>query len=227
MARMTRRVRWLLPMLLIPVAGCGHSAVPPGAGQAGSVNLSLNSVPIVRSVTVSTSQRNFRDCQFGDPRQNTGSQPGRLGYPNGVCWLGVMNPFGVFPIKVINTGIASYIDVNGASANPANPGGSSALWSLCNAGSDPAVDCNGPHGRPGTDQYLVENFDPSGRINASGLTDVPACDHEFAASGNCYAVQGTSQTEGLELTGPSTSTDTATSWTVTITWTPVPGSGSD
>ncbi len=224
MVRIAARARWLLPLLAIVIAGCGHSSIPPVAGQAASVNLSLNTVPNIRSVTVSTSQQDFSNCRFGDPHQNTGSQPGRLGYPNGVCWIGLPSPpLANFPIKITNTGIASDIFVNGASATSVNPDGSTAQWSLCNVGDDPAVDCNGPNGRPGTDQYLLENFDPSGRMNASGLTDTPACDHEFGASGNCSTVQGTSHTEGLELTGPSTSTGTATRWTVTITWTPVPG----
>jgi hypothetical protein len=221
--RITARARWLLPLLPIVIVGCGSSSLPPGAGQAASVNLSLNTVPNIRSVTVSTSQQDFSNCRFGDPHRNTGSQPGRLGYPNGVCWLGVLNPFGNFPVKITNTGIASNLFVNGANAIPANPGGSNAQWSLCNVGDDPAVDCKGPYGRPGPDQYLLENFAPSGRINAGGLTGTPECDREFARAGTCWAVQGTVQTEGLELTGPSTSTDTATKWTVTITWTPVPG----
>ncbi len=212
-----------LALLLAAIAGCGTStSAPPGAGQGASVNLTLNTVPIVRSVTVSTAQRNFGNCHFGDPSQNTGSKGDLLGYPNGVCWLGVLNPFGNFPIEVTNTGIASLMYVNGATAVPAEPGGSTNQWNLCNTGHDPAVDCNGPDGKPGTDQYLVENFGPSGRINASGLTETPTCDHVFDATGKCWAVQGTYQTEGVELTGPSNSTDTSTKWTVTITWTPVP-----
>jgi hypothetical protein len=223
---MVVRVKWVLPLLLplAAIAGCGTSgSVPPGAGQAASVNLTLNTVPIVRSVTISTSQRTFSNCQYGDPRRNTGSQQGLLGYPNGVCWLGLTNPFGNFPIKITNTGIASFMLVNGANAVPAEPGGSDNPWSLCNVGNDPAVDCKGRHGKPGADQYLLQNFGPSGRINASGLTTTPACDHEFDPSGRCWAVQGTDRTEGVELMGPSMSTDTSTKWTVTITWIPVPG----
>ncbi len=229
MAGITRLARWLMAGLVVLIAliavlaGCGRTAVPPGAGQAASVNLTLNSVPIVRSVTISATQRTFSNCRYGDASQNTGSKPAQLGYPNGVCWLGVMNPFGNFPIKITNTGIASDIDVNGANAIPVNPGGSDNQWSLCNTGDDPAENCTGPHGKPGRDQYLVENFGPSGRINVAGLTDNPACDREFAAAGQCRAMQGASQTEGVELTGPVFSTDTSTKWTVTITWTPVPG----
>ena len=222
--------RWLLALLVALIAlialmaGCGSNAVPPGSGQAASVNLTLNSVAIVRSVTISATQRTFGNCRFGDPNQNTASKPGQLGYPNGVCSLGVMNAFGNFPITITNTGIASDIDVNGANAVPVNPGGSDNQWSLCNTGNDPAVDCHGRDGKPGRDQYLIQNFGPGGRINATGLTDTPACDPAFAVSGKCLAMQGASQTEGVELTGPSESTNTSTKWTVTITWTPVPGS---
>jgi len=228
-AGIARWARWLLAVLVALIAlialmaGCGSNAAPPGSGQAASVNLTLNSVPIVRSVTISATQRTFGNCRFGDPSRNTGSKPGQLGYPNGVCSLGVMNPYGNFPITITNTGIASDIEVNGANAVPVNPGGSDNQWSLCNAGGDPAVHCHGGDGEPGTDQYLVQNFGPGGRINASGLTDTPACDHAFAVSGTCWARQGASQTEGVNLTGPSDSTDTSTKWTVTITWTPVPG----
>jgi hypothetical protein len=220
---MAGRAKWILPLLLlVAIAGCGRFTPQPAAGQAASINLSLKTVPTVRSVTVSSAQGSFDNCQYGDPSQNTGSKPDQLGYPNGVCWLGLLNPFGVFPIKITNTGIASYLEVNGASATPSDNGNS---WSLCNAGRRAAVRCNGTGGKPGTDQYLVANFGPSGRINATGLTDTPVCDRVFGASGNCWAVQGTYQTEGVRLTGPSTSTDTSTKWTVTIPWTPVPGLG--
>ncbi|HEY2641874.1 MAG TPA: hypothetical protein VGI66_18535 [Streptosporangiaceae bacterium] len=226
------RAKWpllllVLVLVLIVVVSCGTSSTPPGAGQAASVNLTLNTVPIVRSVTITATQRTFSNCHFGQPSQNTGSTYGQLGFPNGVCWLGVLPPYGTFPIKITNTGIASVIDVSGTNAVPVQPGGTSNQWSLCNTGDDAAVDCTGRHGKPGTDQYLLENFGPSGRINVSGLTDTPACDHEFTASGNCLVMQGGFQTEGVELTGPSDSTDTSTKWTVTITWTPVPGQGPD
>ncbi len=225
MAGMAGRARWLLPALLTVITGCGTTTTPPGAGQAATINLSLNTVPIVRSVTISATQTTFNNCRYGDPHQNTGSQPGLLGYPNGVCWIGVLNPFGSFPIKITNMGIASDMEISGASAIPVKPGGTDNQWSLCNYGSHRAVACTGPHGRPGTDQYVVENFGPSGRVNVTGLTGTPVCDHEFASSGSCLALEGAFQKEGIELTGPWMSTDTSTKWTVPITWTPVPGPG--
>jgi hypothetical protein len=71
---------------------------------------------------------------------------------------------------------------------------------------------------------MVETFSGVGAQTA-GIGGTPACDREFYASGQCWAVQGASQSEGIELIGPAFSSDTSTKWTMTITWTPVPGNG--
>jgi hypothetical protein len=213
----SRTFRWALPVLLVGLAGCGYSSPPAGAGTSASINLSLTTVPTVRSVTVSPAKASFGTCSGGKAFNNTQSTARKLGYPNGRCWVGAPN--GSFPITVTNTGIASDIDVNGASAVPSDNGDQ---WSLCNIGSNPAVTCSGRNNNwPGTDQYLVQNFGPF-RLNGSGLTDEPRCDHEFEPDGRCFAQQGSAQTEGIELTGPYETSDSSTSWTVTITWTPVP-----
>jgi hypothetical protein len=68
---------------------------------------------------------------------------------------------------------------------------------------------------------MVENFSPAGQQKA-GISGTPECDPVFDNSGSCWAVEGASQNEGIELIGPSFSTDTSTKWTMTITWTPVP-----
>lgn len=216
--------RWLWPaaavLLMLGLAACG-TKTPAGAGTSASVNLSLNTVPIVRSITVSPSKDTFGGCTGGHAAANTASTPNRLGYPNGRCWVGKQNPGGSFPITITNTGIASQIDVSGASATPSDNGTG---WSLCNRGSGPVVRCTGSHRNlPGTDQYLVEIFSPDNRETSSGISDNPSCDHQFSHNGGCYAVQNQSQTEGFELIGPAKATDTqSTNWTVTITWTPVP-----
>jgi hypothetical protein len=205
----------------VVLAGCGSSTAPPsGAGKAASINLSLNTVPVIRSVTVSPVKGTFSNCSGGNAGANTASTSARLGYPNGRCWYGKPEPRGSFPITITNTGIASQIDVYGSSANPADDGDQ---WSLCNVGSSPAVTCTGASKRePGSDQYLVVNFSPDDNPNADGVTGNPLCDHQFGESGSCRAIQGSFQTEGLELIGPSSTTDNSTSWTVTVTWMPVP-----
>jgi hypothetical protein len=201
------------------VAGCGLGGPPPNAGQSGRVNLSLTTVPTVRSVTVSPASATFGNCTGGLASQNTHSTAGKLGFPNAHCLVGTVNP-GFYPITVTNTGIASAIYVNGSTANPSDGGNQ---WSLCNREGDGADKCKRDDGKlPGTDQYMVENFSAVGEQNA-GISGTPSCDPEFAASGNCWAVQGASQGEGIELIGPSFSTDTSTKWTMTINWTPVPG----
>jgi hypothetical protein len=218
---------WRLACLLIlavGLAGCGISSEEgPSAGRSASINLSLNTVPTIRSVTVSPGKATFGSCSGGLAARNTKSTSTRLGFPYGKCWVGrwtgPLNGDGLFPVTVTNTGIAAYIDVNGASAVPSDDGSE---WSLCNRGSNPAVTCGGRgHNWPGTDQYLVQNFGPN-RENPNGLTDTPTCDREFGLDGRCWALEGASQNEGMELTGPYQSTDSSTSWTVTITWTPVP-----
>jgi hypothetical protein len=222
MPAVSRARRSALPLLAVGViglAGCGHTSPPAGAGRSASVNLSLTTVPTVRSVTVTVpkAQASFGACTGGKARANTSSTPAKLGFPNGRCWVGSLGA--AFPITITNTGIASSIYVNGASAVPSDD---ITEWSLCNIGNSPAVTCTGrDNNSPGTNQYLVQNFGPFGE-NGSGLTDGPLCDHEFDQRGRCWAMQGASQTEGIELTGPYESSDNSTKWTVTITWTPVP-----
>jgi hypothetical protein len=216
-SRVSRNWRWALPALLAGLAGCGYTSTPSGAGTSASINLKLKTVPIVRSVTVSPGAANFGACNGGKALNNTQSTNSKLGFPNGQCFVGSLGRS--FPITITNTGIASDIDINGANAMPSDLGDQ---WSLCNRGLNPFVRCRGRNFFwPGNDQYLVQNFGPY-KENRSGVTDNPACDHEFDPDGRCYALQGAEETEGIELTGPSGSTDTSTSWTVTITWTPVP-----
>jgi hypothetical protein len=187
----------------------------PGKGQ--SIAISLKVVPTVVSVTVSPSSAAFGGCTGGNGSVNTASTPGALGFPNGRCWLGTPGDHGSFPVTITNTGVAADIFVNGAPAAPSDGG---TQWGLCNLGANPAAACTGPGGKmPGANQYLVQNF-AGANENTDGLTDTMSCDTEFAA-GTCSALQGDSQQEGLELTGPSSTADQSTRWTVTITWTAV------
>jgi hypothetical protein len=208
-------------VIAVVLAGCGSSTEPPaGAGKSASINMSLNTVPVIRSVTVSPGKATFGNCTGGSTSQNTASASGKLGYPNGRCWYGKPEPGGQFPITITNTGIASQVDVSGTTAYPSDSGNQ---WTLCNAGRSPVVTCTGNnHDVPGPDQYLVETFSPENNPNTAGITDAPVCDHQFAQAGSCQAVQGSFATEGLELVGPESTTDNSTRWTVTITWMPVP-----
>ena len=222
---MSRNLRWPVAAgavaLAVLLAGCGSNSAPPaGSGKGASINMSLNTVPVIRSVTVSPAKGTFTDCSGGNPGDNTASAGGKLGYPNGRCWYGQPEPNGRFPITITNTGIASQIDVSGESANPSDAGDQ---WSLCNTGHSPVTVCSGDgHQAPGADQYKLENFSPDNGVNSAGIAGTWLCDRQFGQGGNCKALQGTFQTEGFELVGPATTTDNSTSWTVTITWMPVP-----
>ncbi len=215
----------LLLGLALSLAGCGISADQPSQpnGKTANLNLSLKTVPTVRSITISPGKATFANCTGGKDNDNTESAATRLGYPNGICWVGESSPIGEYPIKVTNTGIASFVYVNGSNAAPSDSGDE---WALCNVGKDPAVTCSGyKNGTPGVDQYIVRNFGPDGSNN-TGLTGTPQCDRAFGAQGKCWAGLGVSQHEGFELIGPSAVTDTgSTNWTITITWTPVPTEG--
>ena len=213
------RLPLLVPLLLAAVAGCGTGAAPEqAAGQSGSLSVSLTTVPTIRSVTISPGRASFAHCTGGDGGANTRSTSGRLGFPNGRCWVG-SNVSGSYPITVENTGIGSNIDVSGSSADPLDGGDS---WILCSTGGHGAVSCTGDANKPGPDQYQVLNFSTWGSRNG-GISGIPRCDRVFGPGGSCWAVQGRVVTEGLELIGPQWSSDTSTKWTVTITWTPVPG----
>jgi len=224
MSRSWKLAAVLLPGLLVAGCGFGQSTTQPN-GKAASLNLSLKTVPNVRSITVTPVKATFGNCAGGKQGNNTASTGSRLGYPNGICWVGETDPIGVYPIKITNTGIASFVYINGSSAAPSDGGNG---WSLCNLGRDPATTCNGSrHRAPGIDQYVVKNFSPTGRPDFSGLSGTPECDREFGQRGRCWAGLGASQTEGFELIGPFATTDNAsTNWTMTITWTPVPTDGS-
>jgi hypothetical protein len=202
----------------VGLAACSTGSASPPTGSPGkgqSIAISLKVVPTVVAVTVSPSSATFGGCAGGNKSVNTASTGNALGFPNGHCWLGTPGSHGSFPITITNTGVAADIFVSGASASPSDNGTG---WGLCNLGPNPVSACTGTAGKlPGADQYLLQNF-AGGSMNAAGLTGAMTCDTEFAA-GSCSAVQGDSQQEGIELTGPASTADQSTAWTVTITWT--------
>jgi len=220
--RPNRALAVLLAVLPMAAAACGVSAAPAqSSGQGTNLSLTLNTVKTIRSVTITPDKATFGKCSGGSPGNNTGSQAGALGFPNGQCLVGSLGQGASYPITIRNSGIASYMDVNGSSASPSD---GDSQWNLCNRGRNPAVSCNrrsGNYHMPGANQYLLQNFSGNG-VNSSGLTDNPVCDHEFGPGGQCWAMQNAATREGFELIGPYFSTDTSTKWTVTITWTPIP-----
>lgn len=213
----------LLLLLGLSLAGCGFVHQTPSVpnGKSDSVHLSLRTVPVVRSITVSPARASFDGCKGGKPELNTVSGGNRLGYPNGTCWVGEIDPIGVYPITIKNTGIASFVFVNGSAAIPSDGGNE---WTLCNLGPHPRTACKGWHNRmPGVDQYVIQNFGTANKLDLTGLSGTPQCDREFGNGYKCWAGLGASQTEGFKLTGPYKASDeVSTRYTMTITWTPVP-----
>jgi hypothetical protein len=196
-------------------AAHGTPAGTPGKGQ--SIAISLKVVPTIVSVTVSPSSAAFGGCSGGNASVNTASTSSALGFPNGHCSLGTPGAHGSFPITITNTGVAADVYVSAGNAVPSDGG---TQWGLCNFGTNPVAACSGDGGKlPGANQYVIQNF-TAGSTNPSGLTGTLTCDTQFAA-GQCSAVQGDAQSEGILLTGPASSSDQSTSWTVTITWTAV------
>jgi hypothetical protein len=201
-----------LPLTVVALLTLGEPAA--FASGSGSTTVALAVVP-TRSITVSPATTSFASCSGG--KAPTASTASALGYPNGECSVGKAGTTGVFPITIKNTGTAGDVDVNGASSVPSDKGTG---WVLCNAGSHPAPACTGAGGDPGVNQYKEENF-AKGEENGDGLTSTSACDPVFDPKGGCTASAGQSESEGIELLGPSSSSDTSTSWTSSITWTAV------
>jgi hypothetical protein len=200
-------------LLLSAVTACGTMGAPQqAAGQSGSITVSLQTVPSVRSVTISPSHATFVDCKGGDGGLDTKSVGNKLGFPNGTCQVNAA-------IEITNSGIGSDIDISGSAAEPADGVTS---WSLCSTGSNSPVACTGRHHKPGPNQYEVVNFGTFGTLRG-GITDTPRCDRVLGPLGSCWARHQLVVVEGLRLIGPQWSSDTSTDWTVTITWTPVPG----
>jgi hypothetical protein len=207
-----RAMRWLPPVVLIGLAGCGSAAaVPQGASGGASITLTLHTLSDLRETYVSPSAGTFTDCQGGSSVDNTHSKGEYLGYPNGSCSFSW--------ITIRNAGLPANIDILGSGATPS---ADVAHWSLCSTGRHATVKCTGPHYRPGIDQYLLQNYNAYLNRNRTGITDNLACDHEFSSSGTCSAPAGAKQREGVDLVGPTSSNDPPLIWTVVITWYAVP-----
>jgi hypothetical protein len=213
--------------IIVVVAACGGvklgelaSNVKPAPGSPDSIDMSLHTVPTIRSVTVKPRRATFGNCSGGTGVNNTSSTKHALGFPNGTCWVGTPGLDGSFPVIVTNTGIAADVEVSGGDAEPSDGG---TTWHLCNPGPHPATACTSHKGAlPGLNQYAIQSFAPNQKQNISGLTSSLNCDPEFGSKDKCWTGSGQFRDEGLELIGPMESADASTHWHITITWTPVP-----
>jgi hypothetical protein len=159
----------------------------------------------VRSVTVSPNSVSM--CSADAP----------LTFPNGDCYL----PLGS-GITITNGGVGGHIDVQGASAQPADGGQD---WTLCGG----VVPCTG-NGSPGVDQFTefgqgTKPFIGGGDVT---FTTSPQCDMAFdnspygVGSPGCMTTPGQEAVEYTDLVGPSSSTDQSQSFTTSVTWMAVP-----
>jgi hypothetical protein len=191
----------------------------PRTSPSGGAKISVNVVPApTLSVTMSpTTAACGHYSGGGSPRASTSTA---LGFPNASCSVGVPGAAGSFPFKITNGTASSQIEVQASSAVPSDGG---TQWILCG----PAVPCTGPASQsgkyPGANQYVAENFATGKQPNE--LTGTPVCDPDFDVGtiAGCAASPRQSQTEGIQVIGPSSSKDGAQSWTITITWIAVPG----
>lgn len=211
--KVQRSTGWTIVALMIIVgilalAGLGASAQSPPGRQGASLKV----VPTMRTLTVSASAA-FAYCTKGNVPFR--SAPTALGYPNGRCSIG--KPGSIWPVTITN-GPGGQVFIQGSNAVPSD---GLVQWRLCNLGPYPVVECKGPGGLPGKDQFVVKNFSRVGQ-NPSGLTDTMTCDDEFNSTGGCLARTGQSQREGIALIGPSMPDDSSTSWTIKILWIAVP-----
>jgi hypothetical protein len=174
----------------------------------------LKVVPTLRSVTVSAAAVNFSRCHHGTPPRR--STKIALGFPYGHCYIGRRGTD--YPITITN-GLEARILVGSSNAVPVDGG---KQWVPCRRVARPAaVACAGPGKQPGQDQFVLQNFSRYTQ-NELGLSKAMLCDGEFGPSGDCIAVTGQVEREGVALIGPSKPDDNSRTWTVTITWMAAP-----
>jgi hypothetical protein len=212
-----RRHGWRpLTLAIAVMALVGISAAPALAASTGSGTATINIVPAVYSVTVSPATFSFGLCstRLG---ASTGSS---LGFPDGYCYYGTGTSTYTTGVTITNTGAAGHIDVNGSNAVPSDAG---TPWTLCSEQGGTCTYLSGGLYYPGANQFQLGNLaDPDGSNAYTIISNSPACDEAFDASVGCSAASGASQIEGLEMTGPESSTDTSSTFTTTLTWTAGP-----
>ena len=170
----------------------------PATVDAASVTATVNTLPQIISVTVSTDQLTYTNCTGGSSTTVT------LGFPNGRCTAG--------PITIQNGGVTASVSVFGTGAVPSDGG---APWTLCDGLQ---IDCTGTDAStPGQNEFLESTSnvtDPTAQ-EFPIPAQVAGCDFAFG----CQVSPGFSATELLHITGPAATTDPSPRFTSTITWT--------
>jgi hypothetical protein len=171
---------------------------------AGSTATNTATLPIaVRSLTITPATATFGGCQVlvgGVATPTTG-----LVIPGGTCSIGSSTAGSVADgITITNGGVPGHIYVSGGPAVPSD------------AGKDWAI---GP--ATAQDTYKETTFSTS---SSHVIIATASCDTSFDSGpvAGCAASAAQSQTEGLNVVAPTSSTDTASSFTITTTWTAVP-----
>jgi hypothetical protein len=190
-------------VILLAVVGGSHP------GKTATAKISIKVIQMFRSVTVSPTSVACSNYRFGNPHNASTST--MLGFPHAQCSVGTLRSK-VLPLNVAYNGPAGEVEIESSGAVP---GGGGKTWQLCGPGTSTA--CKGQGGRPGIDQFRLQNFAtvPQGRTNLTGKFQ---CDAVFNPDGSCTAFRGMSQHEGFQLFGPKWTFNQASSYTVTITW---------
>lgn len=172
-----------------------------GTALAGSqITATINVAAPVKSVTVSVGTLAYGFCNGGS------STTSKLGFPNGQCFT--------TNYTVTNGNTAAQIDVTGSDAVPSSGG---THWTLC-GGSAPA--CTAPSSSPAQDQYKETVFNGAAG-SSTFLTNSPQCDGAFSNPTCGVSPASASDSEALQIIGPSTSSDGSSTFTATVTYTAV------
>jgi hypothetical protein len=195
----------IVAAVVLLIAFLGNS---PRTSPSGGAKITINVVPPpIRTVIMSPTT--VACGNYGGGKSPMASTSTALGFPNGTC--------SAFPIKITTGTAEERVGVFASLAIPADGG---TQWSLCEPGVSGDTACTGSSGTlPGADQFMAQNFAAGRPLNE--LTGTAVCDPDFSVSG-CLASPGQSQTEGVKITGPSSSKDSSQSWTVTVSWIPIP-----
>lgn len=201
--RRTRTALAGVAALAVATAVVGQAAAATNSSTA-LTQLSLNAAPDVLSVTVSPSAGAFASCSGGNSTSVT-----TLGFPNGTCLAR--------GLVITNTGLPGRIMITGS---PLSPVGGGTAWALC-GGSDTTTPTCQNAGKPGADQYDLEEFNRAG-IPGVFLSAQPQCDLLVQAGRGCQAAPGQRIEELLQLNGPQSTVNGASAYSTTVTWTAVP-----
>lgn len=193
---------WFRRRVAIPAILSTTALIVTGvtAVAGNQITATITVVPPVKSVTVSVSALTYGFCNGGS------STTSKLGFPNGQCFT--------TNYTVTNGNTAAQIDATGSDAVPSSGG---THWTLC-GGSAPA--CTAPSSSPAQDQYKETVFNGSAG-SSMFLTNSPQCDGAFSNPTCGASPASTSDSEALQIIGPSTSSDGSPTFTATVTYTAV------